>query len=123
MGFGNAVAPNSAPDQQVVYIEKDFEVSGLPTTFSITRTVVEGAKFRVDAFIRSSSQLYSGGFDPSRNMLADLSNTGVLSLDVPEGVTFTSESGSFLTAVPIPAAAWLFGSALLGLVAVKRRKA
>jgi hypothetical protein len=28
-----------------------------------------------------------------------------------------------VSAVPVPAAAWLFGSALLGLGAVKRRKA
>ena len=27
-----------------------------------------------------------------------------------------------ISAVPIPAAAWLFGSALIGLVAIKRRK-
>ncbi len=38
------------------------------------------------------------------------------------GVEFTSESGAFLTqVVPIPAAVWLFGSAL-GLMGVMRRK-
>ncbi len=41
---------------------------------------------------------------------------------------FQSTQGVFMvvsevTAVPVPAAAWLFGSALLGLGAVKRRKA
>ena len=41
------------------------------------------------------------------------------------GVDFTSEitGGSFVvTAVPVPAAAWLFGSALLGLGVVRRKK-
>lgn len=36
---------------------------------------------------------------------------------------FTTYSDSEFSAVPIPAAAWLFGSALLGLGMVKRRKA
>ena len=41
---------------------------------------------------------------------------------------FTEEDGNqvyfgTISAVPLPAAAWLFGSALLGLVAVKRNKA
>jgi hypothetical protein len=39
-----------------------------------------------------------------------------------EAVTFGSIEASVST-VPIPAAAWLFGSALLGLGAVKRKKA
>jgi len=43
-------------------------------------------------------------------------------ITLPAGVTFTSASGQFLTApVPVPAAAWLFGSGLLGLVGVARR--
>jgi hypothetical protein len=36
---------------------------------------------------------------------------------------FRGFSGGSVSAVPIPAAAWLFGSALLGLGALKRRKA
>jgi hypothetical protein len=124
LGFGNGIAPNSAPDQHVINIERDFEATGLPTLLSITRTVVEGARISVTANIQVGSNLWSLN-DSSLFMLADLSNTGVLSLDLPEGVTFTSESGSFLsvTNVPLPAAAWLFGSALLGLGALKRKKA
>jgi len=49
--------------------------------------------------------------------------TDPITISLPPGVTFTSASGQFLTApVPIPAAAWLFGSGLLGLIGVARRK-
>lgn len=49
--------------------------------------------------------------------------TDPLTITLPDGVTYTSASGQFLTApVPVPAAAWLFGSGLLGLIGVARRK-
>jgi hypothetical protein len=51
--------------------------------------------------------------------------------DLMQSVTISSTTGfvlkqtqiSGLTDVPIPAAAWLFGSSLLGLAGMKRRKA
>lgn len=62
-----------------------------------------------------------------------LSGTGVwtsetfASLDVTEGTYVWSWSSDSITLnigqVPIPAAAWLFGSALLSLIGFKRRKA
>lgn len=52
----------------------------------------------------------------------DLSNTARVALQLEPGVTFTSESGSFLTAVPLPAAAWLLLSGLAGLGFVGRRR-
>ncbi|HXZ46144.1 MAG TPA: VPLPA-CTERM sorting domain-containing protein [Pseudolabrys sp.] len=48
--------------------------------------------------------------------------TDPITITLPAGVTFTSASGQFLTAVPVPAAGWLFGSGLLGLVGVARRR-
>lgn len=60
---------------------------------------------------------------------ADFYHTASFSFDLPDNVTFESASGKFLTesnppsGVPVPAAAWLFGSALLGFVGIKRRKA
>ena len=38
-----------------------------------------------------------------------------ISLIMPEGTTFESASGAFLTAVPLPASVWLLGAALCGL--------
>ena len=52
----------------------------------------------------------------------DLSNTARVALQLEPGVTFTSESGSFLTAVPLPAAAWLLLSGLGGLGFMGRRR-
>ncbi|MGB5398540.1 MAG: hypothetical protein WBN96_15445 [Gammaproteobacteria bacterium] len=45
----------------------------------------------------------------------------ISSIQTPGGVTWTSASGVFLSAVPVPAAIWLFGSGLLGLIGVARR--
>jgi hypothetical protein len=53
----------------------------------------------------------------------DLFNTAQFEFfNLPMDATFTSESGAFLSAVPIPAAVWLFGSGLLGLIGLARRK-
>jgi hypothetical protein len=69
--------------------------------------------------------LQIGVFETAANGLTstlDFGHTGTISLDLPEGVTYTSESGVFLSAVPIPAAIWLFGSGLIGLIGLARRK-
>jgi hypothetical protein len=51
---------------------------------------------------------------------ADFSHTASLSLDMPEGVTFSSGSGVLLQPVPLPGAVWLLGSGLLGLAGWRR---
>lgn len=54
----------------------------------------------------------------------DLMNTAHVTFDLPEGVYLTSAlGGTFGAPVPVPAAVWLFGSGLLGLIGVARRKA
>ena len=53
----------------------------------------------------------------------DYFNTTFAGITLPEGFTFSSESGQFLSEVPLPATVWLFGSGLLGLIGVARRKA
>ena len=68
--------------------------------------------------------------NPDVNLL-HLSGTGVLSgngFDATDVTwTFSAQSAASyslaVTAVPIPAAVWLFGSGLLGLVGIARRKA
>lgn len=58
----------------------------------------------------------------SSGVQCDFGNTAKLSFNLPSGVQFTSDSGALLTAVPVPAAIWLFGSALVGLIGMGRRK-
>ena len=54
---------------------------------------------------------------------ADLYDPPTVSLiDLPSRVTYTSASGVFLTSpVPLPPALWLFGSGMIGLLAIARR--
>ena len=59
------------------------------------------------------SFLYSADFPASVAL-------GILSSDSQGTVYFNQAQ---LSEVPLPAAAWLFGSALLGLGAIKRKKA
>lgn len=47
----------------------------------------------------------------------------ISSIVMPDGVTWSSESGAFLSAVPVPAAVWLFVSSLLGIVLTASRTA
>jgi hypothetical protein len=57
-----------------------------------------------------------------------LCSTGeVVYLNLLEGIDFepgtkVSTAGRALTSIPVPAAAWLFGSGLVGLIAVSRRR-
>ena len=53
---------------------------------------------------------------------ADFSSTGIFSFTNLDGAIFTSGSGEFLTAIPVPAAVWLFLSGLLGLASFARHK-
>jgi len=61
--------------------------------------------------------------DAASGAVANFGNTAAISVSLPEGYTFGSSSNVLLTApVPVPAAVWLFGSGLLGLIGVARRK-
>lgn len=53
---------------------------------------------------------------------ADFSHTGSINLQAPAGFSFTTDSGASYAPVPLPATVWLFGSGLLGLIGVARKK-
>jgi hypothetical protein len=53
---------------------------------------------------------------------ADFGNTATLELILPPGLSFTSASGTFLSAVPVPASFWLLATAI-GVVMSARRHA
>lgn len=74
------------------------------------------------------------GFDTANmvctgpDSFTSLCSTGeVVYLNLLEGISYdpgtkVSTAGRALTSVPVPAAAWLFGSGLVGLIAVSRRR-
>jgi hypothetical protein len=69
--------------------------------------------FRIDCTGVSIDQLFIDKLNDNNNLLADGTNFEDL---YPDGVFAT------VNQVPIPAAAWLLGSGLLGLVAIRRKK-
>lgn len=71
---------------------------------------------RLDTANLGTGQLFTG------TSSTDFGNTAALDLVLPSGFSFSSESGVFLSAVPVPASVWLFGSGLLGLIGISRRK-
>ena len=54
--------------------------------------------------------------------LADAGHTAQISLQLPPGFTFTSDSGVFLTQVPEPSTVLLLTSGLLAIAATRRRR-
>ena len=80
------------------------------------------------AFQGNILALASIGMDPLANISCGraLARTGAVTMSGTNGVHSSTAGGancgSGLNAVPLPAAAWLFGSGLLGLIGVARRK-
>lgn len=68
----------------------------------------------------------SGGGQPSVSFLADLMNNTTYTVRTAfsfnAGAGITADATTSVSAVPIPAAAWLFGSGLIGLIGLARRK-
>ena len=100
-----ATDPADVMGNETVFITTgiDQDIPGV-----ITFDVTNNTDFYVVASMSASSI----------NGFADASNTLSLQFQDDSGL-----SAATVSAVPLPAAAWLFGSALLGLGVIKRRKA
>lgn len=99
--------------------------------------IINNGSFSLAAFAPVNNVLDIGGYqldltsmsitDQTASLLT-LSGTGFLSNGANSANTIwtfsggTSDYSMTITAVPVPAAVWLFGSGLIGLVAVARRK-
>ena len=94
-----------------------FTVEALVNNISQGSIVMNGMEFKL-AVDWGNGNGYVGDFAFSQN--ATDPTAFVLSFN--DGVKEGSSLVIDIMVVPLPAAAWLFGSALLGLVAVKRRK-
>ena len=92
-------------------VEADGDVTFAPD-------VIDTAQFNDHLTGGAGADTMTGGAD-SDSYFVD--NTGDVIVELAAGGT-TDVVRLSVTAVPIPAAAWLFGSAILGLVGVARRR-
>lgn len=119
-----------------IYVIDPADLNGMPFT-DLSGSFGEGI------FPIAETSVSIGGSDPATDSLSLTLNNGdefsiwaILFVDAGNGdsaqamnsldLTFSSNTGLVSTAqvsaVPVPAAVWLFGSGLLGLIAVARRK-
>jgi len=92
---------------------------------TLTNTTTTFAAFNdnilVEEFVpppRTNTSLTSGRYFGFENIMFDEIRLSIGNVD--RG--FTLDNLQYISAVPVPAAAWLFGPGLLGLIAVSRRK-
>ena len=106
--------------------------SGGSTSFSVAGTDPEAAGAARNgggfgnsmiALDASSGLFYSQAATADGSTLADANEVNALTqTDGPVTASLTASGDINVSAVPVPAAAWLFGSALAGLSIVRRRK-
>lgn len=100
----------------------DAAAGTLDTAFASFFDVVPGTSFTLftldfTASLSPSTSMLDIGFVAGAGNWAEFDGTAIANTDVVyNGATVT------VNAVPVPAAVWLFGSGLLGLVGVARRK-
>jgi hypothetical protein len=84
--------------------------------------VTVGSTFRVNTSM--SGWINGTGFDRGESGLNYLNVDPIFRVSNAEGydLNIVSSAGAPISAIPVPTAAWLFGSGLLGLVGVARRK-
>jgi hypothetical protein len=134
---GSAVGTDGTTNDQQRLIMNDWladieAASGGSSSFGVAGTAGESADparnagFFNDSLtaVGDATGIFYSQADPASGAL--LSDANVIT-QVGVGGVFTSASTSELgviavTAVPVPAAAWLFGSALAGLTVIRRRK-
>jgi hypothetical protein len=103
----------------------DFQFSPALNPNPVDVWMVDGFTFSMDAvavdFQNNTFLLLSGSGTVSAAGFDDTAGTWVFSAQSADQTTF-SWSSSTSTVVPVPAAVWLFGSGLIGLVGLARRK-
>jgi hypothetical protein len=85
-----------------------------------TKTFTAGSHGVIFRTLDATSFSKMQGSDEMHVLVGNSSNADLAGLTIP---AFTLSNFTVTTPVPVPAAAWLLGSGLLGLVSVARRKA
>ena len=97
--------------QEVDNVNGTVKIESLATAPPVGEVIL--GSFRIDCTAISVDELFIAQLNANNNLLEDAFDYSVL---YPESVFAT------VNQVPIPAAAWLLGSGLLGLVAIRRKK-
>ena len=121
-GTGSLYSLNSGDNTQDALMSDSFLTGGI---YRNGQEVAVNTRSNGVAFINNGSWDINVA-DKTVNFYLDLTGTGLLGSDIAVrwGMTCANDviEGS-VPAVPVPAAVWLFGTGLIGLIAVARRKA
>ena len=114
--------------QMVDFEVTDFEIYDNNTEALISRLTFDGYFYTeagVFATFYYGDQTDYSGSSYSFNSVIDsyTGNPAAMLYDQSGGLEMTSLSVNTVSAVPVPAAVWLFGSGLIGLVGFARRRA
>ena len=100
-------------------------LTGNLTAFGFPNAGGDPLEFLFDVTGGDAASLYGGGSIPGGIILSDAGFTGDFGSDFDNlsgGVPGTGIGVSDVAPIPLPAAVWLFGSGLLGLVGASRRR-
>jgi hypothetical protein len=110
------------------YDAAGVDTSQMPIFGGVLPGAASAQTWQIDLFSSIDAEAYAYG---SATVTADLLNSFNLSLSYDPKLQVTALSGSFpgvssgpspISSVPLPAAAWLFGSGLISLIGIARRK-
>lgn len=116
-GFVNFIAttPSDSNLPEGNQLNPDFDTDA--SAVALTGKDLEGSSIDLGESLLLTAMLTS-----DTDILA-LLNSGALRIGLHvQGIGATDGSDSYVNAVPLPAAGWLFGSALIGLMGLRRRK-
>lgn len=106
---------NATQESQLVSFTFNSNIINLGE-LSITSNIISNTGAELDA------GRLAIGLNPPKWLLTFGTGPGVDVVEIPGGGAASVYNGHWTAVVPIPGAAWLFGSGLLGLVGMARRK-